>query len=630
MQKLIIILLVATFIGNFNAYPDSDGDNETKNILILFSLIPTTPAYRTILDGIRQKLTEEYGADYRLHQEYLETDRSTDESFQSERFKLYNEKYRNLNIDLLIVVGVNIIPTVKKYASKYLLELPTVSLDYDFSNYGFQTDISLNNKTALLALKLNAEKSIATALDLFPNTETVYFICGSSIYDKLFLEISKKAAEKAIKDKNVIFITDIIMDDLLREVKLLPVKSIIFIPNFIRDSKMIPYFNPETIRLVSRESNRPVFNYNDTGFGDGSIGGYVISFEKVGPLTGEVAVKILNGADPNSIKIDETDYYSYQFDWRELKKWNIETSEAIPEGSIIKFEQVNFLNKNKWLIGAALLFMVLQSLLIANLIRLNRNQKLMTNKLIESEGKYREFLHVDRSLRLGQLTASLSHELNQPFTAILSTAQAGINFINSNEATPELLKQLFQKIAENDKRGASILSSIRGMMKLETRQKGKIDLNKLIEEIAAVFHSEASKLNIKLEVELTDKPAYVLADGVQIQQVLLNFILNASQAMEKVNNSNKKIIISNKISSGDVIVAVQDSGKGIDESEKEKLFKPFITSKKEGTGVGLVICRSIIEDHDGKIWAENIPDGGAKFSFSLRILMDESEHKQNL
>ncbi len=623
MQKFIILFLISTFAGSFSTLANIDSADETKNILILFSLIPTTPAYRTILDGIRQKLTEEYGDDYRLHQEYLETDRSTDESYQKERFNLYNEKYRNLNIDLLIVVGINIIPTIKKYASGYLLELPTVSLDYDFSNYGIHTDIRLNSKTASIGLKLNVGKSIATALDLFPDTETVYFICGSSIYDKLFMDISKKAAEKIIKDREVIFITDIIMDDLLQKVKLLPEKSIIFIPNFIRDSKMIPYFNPEAIRLVSRESNRPVFNYNDTGFGDGSVGGYVISFEKVGPLTGQVAVKILNGADPNSIKIDEKDYYTYQFDWRELKKWNIVTSKAIPEGGIIKFEQVNFLNKNKWLIGAALLFMVLQSLLIANLIRLNRNQKIITNKLIESEGKYREFLHVDRSLRLGQLTASLSHELNQPFAAILSTAQAGINFINSNEATPELLKELFQRIAENDKRGASILSSIRGMMKLETRQKEKIDLNKLIEEIAAVFNGEATKLNIKLEVELADKPAYVFADGVQIQQVLLNFILNASQAMEKVKTSNKKITISNTISNDEVIVAVLDSGKGIDELEAEKLFKPFITSKKEGTGIGLVICRSIIEDHNGKIWAENMPDGGAKFSFSLRIFKDE-------
>ncbi|MCU0332933.1 MAG: HAMP domain-containing histidine kinase [Ignavibacteriaceae bacterium] len=247
----------------------------------------------------------------------------------------------------------------------------------------------------------------------------------------------------------------------------------------------------------------------------------------------------------------------------------------------------------------------------------------MTKKVIETEKKYREFLHEDRSLRLGQLSASLSHELNQPLTAILSTAQAGINFINSNEATPDLLKQIFQKIVENDKRGASILSSIRGMMKIESREKEKTDINALINEVAAVYKNEASMQGIQFNVRLLDEPVYIFADGIQIQQVLLNLIFNASQSMEKINASKKEISISNIINDTDVIVSVSDRGTGINESEKEKLFKPFITSKKEGTGVGLVICRSIIEDHEGKIWAENIPEGGAKFSFSLRILKDE-------
>ena len=247
----------------------------------------------------------------------------------------------------------------------------------------------------------------------------------------------------------------------------------------------------------------------------------------------------------------------------------------------------------------------------------------MTRKIIESESRYRDFLHEDRSLRLGQLTASLSHELNQPLTAILSTAQAGINFINSNEANPELLKQILQKIVENDKRTASILSSMRGMLKLENREKEKINLNVLINEVAAVFYSEANILNTKLNLELSDEETFILADGIQIQQVLLNFILNASQSMEKTNASNKKITVSSNINNSEVIVSVRDNGVGIEESIKEKLFKPFASSKKEGTGIGLSICRSIIEDHNGKIWAENMPDGGAKFSFSLKILKDE-------
>jgi signal transduction histidine kinase len=370
-------------------------------------------------------------------------------------------------------------------------------------------------------------------------------------------------------------------------------------------------------------ANVPVFAYSDMGFGDGAVGGYILSFEKVGLLSGVFAVKILEGANPNSLSVTEQDYYDYVFDWRQLKRWNIADSDLITEKSTILFEEVNFIYEYKWILGAVLLFLVLQSMMIANLIRLNRNQKLMTKKVIETENRYREFLHEDRSLRLGQLTASLSHELNQPLTAILSTAQAGINFINSNEATPELLKQIFQKIVENDKRGASILSSIRGMMKLERRKKEKTDINSLVNEVAAVYKNEASMYGIRLNVRLLDEPVYIFADGIQIQQVLLNLIFNASQSMEKINDSNKVITISNYINNTDVIVSVSDRGTGVDEAEKDKLFKPFITSKKEGTGIGLVICRSIIEDHDGKIWAENIPDGGAKFSFSLNIIKHE-------
>jgi C4-dicarboxylate-specific signal transduction histidine kinase len=212
--------------------------------------------------------------------------------------------------------------------------------------------------------------------------------------------------------------------------------------------------------------------------------------------------------------------------------------------------------------------------------------------------------------------------LNQPLTAILSTAQAGINFINSNEANPEMLKEILQKIVDNDKRGASILRSIRGMIKLENREKEKVELNSLAKEVTAIFQGEANKHNTKLNVEITDEPKFVLADRIQIQQVLLNLILNASQSMDKIKDSDKSITLTNYINGEEVTVSVRDRGTGINEEIKSKLFRPFVTSKKEGTGIGLVICRSIIEDHEGKIWAENMPDGGAKFSFSLKLLKD--------
>lgn len=616
----IFLIVLLTFVVAASGY--SQQNKETKTILLLFSLSPGQPAYQPILDGVRQKLSEKYNDAYNLHIEYFDLENHSDTIDIKERFKTYNEKYREINLDLLICVGRNAITPIKKYAERYLLSLPTISIDFDFSNFGISSDLRLNEQSAIIGMKFNIDKTLSTGLSLLPATSTIYFVGGTSTFDKFMMSIATEAAKRVRKNLIITVLNNLSMDRILQQVRNLPDNSLIFVPSFNTDSKLVPYYNPEAIRLISISANSPVFAYSDMGFGDGSVGGYILSFRKTGLKAGEIAVKILNGADPTSFVVTEKDYYEYIFDWRQLKRWNLQNSALLPARSTVLFREVNLIEEYKWVIGAALLFLVLQTLLIANLIRLNRNQKLMTTKVIETENKYREFLHEDRSLRLGQLTASLSHELNQPLTAILSNAQAGINFINSNEATPDLLKQILQRIVDNDKRGASILSSIRAMMKLESRQKEKTDLNSLIQEVVDVFRSEARKQSIKVFVHMFNEPVYVKVDKIQIQQVLLNLLFNASQSMQHIHSDKKAVDIFQTLSDDSITISVCDYGKGIDESIKDTIFKPFLTSKREGMGIGLSICRSIIEDHEGKIWVENKTDGGAKFSFSLKILKD--------
>jgi two-component system, LuxR family, sensor kinase FixL len=220
------------------------------------------------------------------------------------------------------------------------------------------------------------------------------------------------------------------------------------------------------------------------------------------------------------------------------------------------------------------------------------------------------------------LTASLAHELNQPLTSILSMSQAGSRYLESGDPDNGMLKEIFKDIADSDKRASSILSSIRGMMKLEKRDKEKVNINALIEELVTIYESEALNKIIRLIVKLPNRSVYIMADPILIQQVILNLISNASQSIEKVNAKDRSIIIKEKVDNENVIVSVRDYGEGIPESIKKTLFKPFITSKKDGSGIGLAISRSIIDDHQGKIWAENMPDRGAMFSFSLNIIED--------
>ena len=381
----------------------------------------------------------------------------------------------------------------------------------------------------------------------------------------------------------------------------------------------MPYYNPESVRLISQAANVPVFTYSDMGFGDGSVGGYILSFRKIGLVAGETAIKLLNGTDPATIKINSRDLFDRMYDWRQLNRWGLAGSDLIPKDSRIMFDEINFFEKFRIIIIAAVFFLIIQSLLIINLVRLNRKQRQITGQLMEAENKYRELVREDRILRLSQIISSLSHELNQPLTAILSTAQAGIRFTDAGNLEPELMKELFSNIAEDDKRTASILSSIRAMLKLEKREKEKVNLNDLIKEVINIYHAESINKNINLDLTLEDQPVFIIADSIQIQQVLMNFILNAIQSIEKIDAVNRHILITEQLENDGVTVTVRDFGEGIAETLKDKLFKPFVTSKKEGTGIGLAISRSIIDDHKGKIWAENMPDGGSIFAFSLKI-----------
>jgi signal transduction histidine kinase len=618
LKQLILTVCVLLMAVN-QLFPHDTKPIHNKSILVLFSMQPTTPAYRAILAGIRSKLTDEFGDNYNLHTEYLETDRYLKGAYPKEKIDPYNVKYRDVHPDLLICVGIDIVSILKSYAEDYLQNLPTVSIDYDFSNSGTSWNICLNDKTTVIPLINEVGKSLSTILQLFPEADSIYFISGNSFIDQLqhhasMLEISKlKEREKAT------FITNVSMDDILRRVRHLPANSIVIVTSFNVDSKRVPYYNPESIRLISKSANVPVFGITSMGFGDGAVGGYLLNFDKVGLISGEAAVKILKGANPASIKYSEKDYYEYMFDWRELKRWNILGSDKIPAGSTLFFEEVHFFGKYRWIIFGAMLFLILQTMLIFNLVRLNRKQKIMTLQNIETENKYRELIREDRILRTGELTASLSHELTQPLTSILSNAQAGLRFIGSKNFTPDLLKEILQNIVEDDKRTAAMLSSIRGMMKLEKREKELLNLNMLVGEVVAIFRSEASRHGIKLHVEVPEEPVYVLADATQIQQVILNFAVNAIHSIETTGAENKMIIISESVNSNFVTVSVRDFGSGIDHSIKDKLFKPFVTSKKDGLGIGLSISQSIIQDHQGLILAENKPDGGAQFSFNLKI-----------
>jgi two-component system sensor kinase FixL len=218
---------------------------------------------------------------------------------------------------------------------------------------------------------------------------------------------------------------------------------------------------------------------------------------------------------------------------------------------------------------------------------------------------------------MGELTASLAHELNQPLTAILSNARAALRFIESDRIDMEELKEILEDISKDDKRAGDIIRSLRSMVRPEEGEQEVIGINDLLSETIALFNSEAIIRNIRIESGLTDSVPPVETNRVQLQQVVINLMMNAAESMIDEYEDRKIVVQTRTIGGNRVQVAVRDFGTGIDVQELSRIFEPFFTTKLSGLGMGLSLARSIIEGQAGRIWAENNPDKGATFYFEI-------------
>ncbi|MBX4995003.1 PAS domain S-box-containing protein [Rhizobium binae] len=249
--------------------------------------------------------------------------------------------------------------------------------------------------------------------------------------------------------------------------------------------------------------------------------------------------------------------------------------------------------------------------------------------LRESEEALREvqgqLAHANRVATMGQFTASIAHEVNQPLAASLTNAQAGLRWLGTHPPNLEEATQALGRIVENANRASDVIGRIRALIKKEPARKERFDLNEAIRHVIALTGSEVLRQGVTLRTEFATGLPPVQGDRVQLQQVILNLIMNAIEAMSGNNEEQRELLISTEIgAAGGVVVGVRDSGPGLDPQTIDRVFEAFYTTKSSGMGMGLAICRSIIEAHGGRMWATASEPRGAVFLFTLPLEPDET------
>ena len=226
---------------------------------------------------------------------------------------------------------------------------------------------------------------------------------------------------------------------------------------------------------------------------------------------------------------------------------------------------------------------------------------------------------LSRTLSMAEMAASIAHELNQPLTAVVTHAFACREWLSSSPANLEKASATAEKIVQESTRASAVVKRVRALFRKEETERHLVDANQLAREIARLLRDESIRRGIMIHMLLDRNLPKIEADSVQVQQVLLNLATNAMDAMAPVSGARTLTIRSERHGEDEIAIAIDDTGPGVPPEILGRIFEPFFSTKEHGTGMGLAICRSIVEAHDGRISAENLPQGGARFRFTLRI-----------
>jgi C4-dicarboxylate-specific signal transduction histidine kinase len=249
-------------------------------------------------------------------------------------------------------------------------------------------------------------------------------------------------------------------------------------------------------------------------------------------------------------------------------------------------------------------------------------------KLRKSEQRYREaqaeLAHVTRVTTLGELTASIAHEVNQPLAAITSNAEACLRWLDRGPSHLDAARRSVEWIINDCNRASEVIQRVRALAKRTNIQKAPLHINDVVDEVVSLMQREMSSHRVSLRKELASALPMVFADRIQLQQVMINLVLNSIEAMQSVTDRPRELTIqSRRDGEHQVLLTVKDCGVGVSAENANRLFSAFFTTKPSGMGMGLSIGRSIVEAHGGRLWAElNLPQGAA-FHFSLSLRQED-------
>jgi signal transduction histidine kinase len=580
---------------------------ESKRVMLLHSFGLDFKPWSAYAKSIRTELRQQSPWPLDIVENSLVTALSSDEDPEAPFVEYLRALFAKRPLDLIVSIGAPAAAFVQRHRQRLFTATPMVFTAVDQRRVQYS---SLTANDAVVALRINYLSAFENILQVLPDTKDVIVIVGTSPIEKFWKEAIGNEAEPLANRIKLSWTDELSFEALLKQASALPPHTAIFWELMIVDAAGVVHEGDVPLTRLHAVANAPIFSYDESFFGSGIVGGPLLLAADTGRQTAAAAIRILNGEKPGEIRPPPVQFASPVFDWREMQRWGI-SENSLPPGSEIRFRNPTAWEQYRAYVLAFIVAILVQSALISWLLyehwRRQRAEVLARNTMSE-------LTHVNRVATVGQLSASIAHEIRQPLAGILANAQAALRWLE--KANVEEVREGLNGIVSDGHRASDIVTNLRAMFKSDVQEKTLVDINELVLSVLALARIDLQKHEIDLQTQLDDRIPEVLGNQVQLQQVVLNLVMNAIEAMSSLKT--RVLRIKTELSqSNKVHLSIEDTGTGIKPSDVARVFKPMFTTKARGMGMGLSICQSIIENHDGRIWVSPGANGGSIFQFEL-------------
>jgi signal transduction histidine kinase len=581
-----------------------------RSVLIITQSSPTSAGAVAMVDGIRSALDVSSAQPITIYSEHLDLNRFPTARHKEISRNYLREKYRETPVGVVVVDGPLALEFVLSWRGQMGSEIPVVFSGFDESVIA-QMKVPPNVTGFIVQRTLSEMVSAARAL--VPDLKRIALV-GDPFERDAYRSGYKRELAILATEVEVLDLTGLPMIEIRRRVAALPDHTAILYTAIFVDGAGVVFTPQSALLAVSEASNRPIVIDVESQLGYGGAGGFIVSLALEAREAAGLAARILDGESASQMPVAKVNVTKPIFDWRQLQRWRISETRLPPE-SEIRFREPTAWERYRWqimLIAAALL---IQATLIVGLFYEHRHRRSAEAASRSAMGK---LAHMNRIATASELTASIAHEINQPLGAMVANANAGLRWLTSNAPDLDRARAALQRVVDDGHRAGGVIGSVRAMFKKDGQESAPVDLNDLIQDVLGHVGGELEMQGIVVQIELTRPLPLVLGQVGELQQVMLNLVRNAADAMNSVSDRPRILKVKSAVHDpDDVLASVEDSGTGIDPKDIDRIFEAFFTTKPQGMGMGLSICRTIIEAHGGRLWASSGIDRGSVFNVKL-------------